>query len=140
VRARAACTQRPISFRADDLLMGSSTSRRPDQNGTRADQRDAAVARVSRITNGTALAGGLATVGFAGLAALTFSGNPTTTDADQATTDQTAPQSTTTTHGVQPTPATGASATAKPNGNTTTVNPPTVTTHVRSHVSTGGSR
>ena len=132
--------------------MRSAVTRPADHVRQRTNQRDAALARVSRLTTGTAVAGALATVGFAGLAALTFSGNATATDNNQVTTDSSTDQntqgltpttdgsssnsngSTSTSHGTQATQAPGYTY----NQGSTTVNPPVVH-HGRSHVSTGGS-
>jgi hypothetical protein len=101
-------------------------------------QRDQALARLSRITTATAVAGTFATVGFGGLAAITYTGNSnssdsnTVTPAGSANGDQGQTQS-----------AQQAAPTATPRQGTShqqpvTINPPTVT-QGRSHVRTGGS-
>ena len=141
--------------------MRSTAPRQADHVRQRTNQRDLAIARVSRLTTGTAVAGALATIGFAGLAAFTFSGNVTATDANQVTADDSSSQdsqainqpadgSTTTpggvsnpgtqgTQGTQTNPSTGSTGATTPSTGSTSVNPPVVTTRHRSHVSTGGS-
>ena len=132
--------------------MRSDASRPTDHVHVRANQRERAVARAARITTATAVAGSMATIGFAGLAAMTFSGNTNTADAEQVTPagqsaqDQQAVTQTSngsSTNSTNSTPTARATAVPAPttnsNGSTTTVNPPAVSTNRRSHVTTGGS-
>ena len=74
--------------------MRSSSPRPNDHIRHRAIKRDLAIERVSRLTTGTAIAGAVATIGFAGLAAFTFTGNTTAADDQQATTDDSGSQDT----------------------------------------------
>ena len=94
--------------------------------------------RLSRITTATAVAGTFATVGFGGLAAITYSGTSSPAD----TTDQTTDGSQSTDTQALTSPGT-TKATSAPNSATTTQQAPTVrlptTTRGRSHASTGGS-
>ena len=96
--------------------------------------RDRAVARVGSITTQTAIVACVATVGFGGLAAFTYSGTPGVTSIDQTsnsvdgTTNDTTNGSTSndttssgSTNGLRPAPA------------------PTASTRHKSHVTTGGS-
>jgi len=141
--------------------MRSTAPRQADHVRQRTNQRDLAIARVSRLTTGTAVAGALATIGFAGLAAFTFSGNATATDTNQVAADDSSSQDTqglnqpadgsaTTpgsvsnqgtqgTQGTQTYPGTGSTGATTPSTGSTSVNPPVTTTRHRVHVVTGGS-
>ncbi len=104
-----------------------------DPQRQRTGQRDRALARLSRLTTATAVVGTLATVGFGGLAAITFSGT-SSADAAQQPATQSDPLSAL---GLQP-----ISPYATPRPSTTrsyaTVPAPTRTSR-RGHVTTGGS-
>jgi hypothetical protein len=110
--------------------------RRPiDPTRQRANQRERALDRLSRLTTATAIAGTFATIGFGGLAALTYAGTPTTND--PIAIDDAGQQ--------------GAVGTAQPNDTNTSATqapttrqfvpaqPPSTTTRRRTHVSSGGS-
>ena len=111
---------------------------RHDSLRQRVSQRNSAIERVARLTTATAVVGTFATVGFSGLAALTYSGSPTsdssavTTD-DQSSAGQGLGQSGGT---AQVTPSPTRSTTQS---GTATVRPPTTTTRGRTHAVTGGS-
>jgi hypothetical protein len=111
--------------------------RRPtDPTRLRADLRERALGRLSRLTTAAAIGGTFATVGFGGLAAMTYSGTPVI--ADPISIDDTAPQGQV--QSTQPN-GTSPSATRAPTTNQQVVpaQPPTVTTRRRTHVSSGGS-
>ncbi len=102
----------------------------------RADLRERALDRLSRLTTATAIAGTFATVGFGGLAAITYSGTPVGSDPVTVDDQTTAPQANTT----DPSNTTGSLATQQPSTHQfVPAQPPTVTTRRRTHVSSGGS-
>jgi hypothetical protein len=110
----------------------------------RASQRERALGRLSRLTTATAVAGTFATVGFGGLAAVTYSGTPTT-PINQTTIDSSG--ETAQENGTNDTPTDPGSTTTSPSTPTSpstttqripTVQPPT-RTRTRSHVVSGGS-
>lgn len=105
----------------------------------RANQRERALARLSRLTTASAAAATFATVGFGGLAAVTYSGtsatpsDQTALDDPSAQADASAPQANGTT--TDPRATTGPTSTNRP---IVVAQPPT-RTRTRSHVVTGGS-
>lgn len=96
--------------------------------------RDRALNRLRSITTGTAVAASIATAGFGGLAALTYTG---TTDASTGSTNTTLPAG----GAVDGTTTTG----TRTGSTTTTVTglqptvPPVTTTRTKTHVTSGGS-
>ncbi|HEY7025211.1 MAG TPA: hypothetical protein VH371_09650 [Candidatus Limnocylindrales bacterium] len=113
--------------------MRNDAVERPDPLRKRISQRDQAIARVSRITTATAVAGAMATVGFGGLAAVTYSGDLTNTDTTPITSDGQSTDGAEVTSQATPVPTLSTTRSGTP-----TVRPPT-TTRTRSHVSSGGS-
>jgi hypothetical protein len=110
------------------MLRDMNPSARPQTSRN----RDRALARIQSITTRTAVVASIATVGFGGLAALTYSGtsdtaaaaDPTTQSVDGSTTDPTATDPTNgtgATSGLQATPA------------------PIATPKHKAHVTSGGS-
>ena len=122
--------------------------RRPmDPIRLRVDMRGRALDRLSRLTTGAAVAGTLATVGFGGLAAVTYSG----TSSDQQAVDDSTSQSqaqdnnqpgtgaTPQSNGTNQSTGSAPSATQPPTQQVVPAQPPSVSTHHRVHVSSGGS-
>jgi hypothetical protein len=98
--------------------------------------RDRALARVGSITSKTAIIASVATVGFGGLAAFTYSGDPSVTSIDQTTnsTDATTNDTTTNSSGT----TSGRTSGGTTNGLQATQAPTTSTRH-KSHTTSGGS-
>jgi len=111
--------------------------RRPiDPTRLRVNQRERALGRLSRLTTASAIAGTFATVGFGGLAAITYGGTPA--GSDPVTVDDTT--STPQANSTNPSNSTGSLATQQPSTHQfVPAQPPSTTTHRRTHVSSGGS-
>ena len=110
--------------------------RRPtDPTRLRADLRERALGRLSRLTTAAAIGGTFATVGFGGLAAVTYSGTPAAADPISVDDSAQGQVQAGVPNGTNP------SATRAPttNQHVVPVQPPTVTTRKRTHVSSGGS-
>ena len=115
--------------------MAQNRQRPDDPIRQRVEQRERAIAKLSRLTTGAAIAGTFATVGFGGLAAMTYSGTP----ADSASVDDSTTQD-------QPLATSPAGGTSSSVTNPTATQPPTqqyvqppTVSRGRRHVSTGGS-
>jgi len=98
--------------------------------------RDRALARVGSITSTTAIMASIATVGFGGLAAFTYSGDPSLTSIDQTTnatdngTNNASTDSTGTTNGTTSSGSTNRLQATQA---------PTTSTRHKSHTTSGGS-
>lgn len=110
--------------------------RRPiDPTRLRAELRERALGRLSSLTTAAAIGGTFATVGFGGLAAMTYSGTPVIADpisVDGTTSQGQVPSG-------QSNGTTPSASHVPTNQQFQPAQPPTVTTRKRTHVSSGGS-
>jgi hypothetical protein len=97
--------------------------------------RDRALARIQSITTRTAVVASIATVGFGGLAALTYSGTSDTTNAADTTSQNVDGSTTDTTTNTDPT----TSATNGVTAGLQATPAPTATTKHKARVTSGGS-